>query len=100
MQVRELMTTRPVSCVPSDTCAVVGEIMGQWKCGFVPVVDNYDTKRVVGVVTDRDLLLHLVQADRAPSQTSVNECMTKTVHVIGPDDDLQDAAQVMERAAG
>ncbi|MBI4341059.1 MAG: CBS domain-containing protein [Candidatus Omnitrophica bacterium] len=99
MRVRELMTGKPAACVPSDSCAVVGEIMGQWKCGFVPIVENYDTKRVIGVVTDRDLLLQLVGTDRAPSQLPVGQCMTRAVKSVSPDTELEEAAKMMEEAA-
>lgn len=99
MLVRELMTSKVTACLATDSCAVAGEMMGQWKCGFVPVVDNYDNKHVIGVVTDRDLLLHLVAVDRSPNNALVGECMTKTVKSVAPDTDLEDAAKIMEEAA-
>lgn len=99
MLVRELMTAKVAACLATDSCAVAGEIMAQWKCGFVPVVDSYGSKRVIGVVTDRDLLLHLVAVDRSPNNALVSECMTKTVKGVAPDAELEDAAKIMEEAA-
>ncbi|MBI2104096.1 MAG: CBS domain-containing protein [Candidatus Omnitrophica bacterium] len=99
MNVRELMTPDPEACVPGDTLAVAGELMRRRHCGFAPVVDGRTTNRVVGVLTDRDLALHLTRTDGRPSQVTVEACMTKDPTVIAPDADLTEAAQAMERLA-
>lgn len=99
MEVRDLMTVDPGTCLPTDTCAAAGKIMARYSCGFVPVVSDHGSERIVGVVTDRDLLLHLVNNDYAPSEISVGKCMTTAVKSVSPDTDLEEAAKIMEEAA-
>ena len=99
MHIRELMTVDPDACVTGDSCATAIEIMRRRRCGFVPVVESQTTKRVIGVVTDRDIVLHLGRVDRPASQVAVEACMTRDVKVTTPDADLEEAARLMEAAA-
>lgn len=99
MKVRDLMTKDPEACVPSDSCAKAGEIMQRRNCGFVPVVEDQKTRRVVGVVTDRDITLHLVQADSPPSQLPVQACMTRQPKAVSPDAEMDEAAEIMQSSA-
>lgn len=98
MKVSECMTTDTSVCVAESSCAAAGEIMRRSQSGFMPVVDSLKTKRVVGVVTDRDLMLHLVRQPSA-RQIPVKGCMTKAPTLISADADLEEAVQVMKRAA-
>lgn len=99
MEVRELMVADPEACSPWDTCDVAGEIMRRRRCGFVPVVESQTTKRVIGVLTDRDIALYLTRANAQANQVPVEACMTKEPRVIAPDADLEDAAKIMEEIA-
>jgi len=99
MAVRELMTRDPEACLPDDPCTVAGQIMQRRRCGFVPVVDGQETKRVVGVVTDRDIALYLCQAQEAASRVPVRLCMVTAVHATTPEATLEEAAQAMETGA-
>lgn len=98
MKVGECMTTDMSVCVAESSCTAAGEIMRRRRSGFLPVVDSLKTKRVVGVVTDRDLMLHLVRQPPA-RQIPVKACMTKAPTLISADADLEEAIQVMKRAA-
>ena len=99
MQIRELMTADPETCLATDSCAAAIEIMRRRNCGFVPIVDSQATKRLNGVVTDRDIALHLGQADDEADAVPVKACMTKNVQSIGPSANLNDAAKLMEQFA-
>ncbi len=99
MRVRELMTADPEACVPTDSCAVAGSIMLRRNCGFVPIVESHLTKQVVGVVTDRDLALHLVQADDEADDIPVKACMSSPVKTIAAEADVIEAATLMEASA-
>ena len=99
MRIRDIMTKDPEACLASASCAEAIEIMRRRKCGFVPIVDSHASRRVIGVVTDRDIVLHLGHTDRSASQIAVEACMTREVKTVLPDADLEDAARVMEAAA-
>ena len=99
MQIRELMTADPEACLATESCAAAVAIMRRRNCGFVPVVDSQATKRVIGVVTDRDIALHLGQADDEADDVPVKACMTKDVKSISPSVNLNEAAKLMEQFA-
>lgn len=99
MHIRELMTADPETCLPTDRCAAAVAIMRRRNCGFVPVVESLATKRLIGVVTDRDIALHFERVNLPANQVPVEECMTKDVKAIAPNAGLNEAAQLMERYA-
>jgi CBS domain-containing protein len=77
MKVGEIMTKKPVCCWPSSSTVSAALLMQESDTGFLPVVQDPFTPTLVGVVTDRDLCLHVVAADRNPSSTWVDGCMTR-----------------------
>ena len=93
------MTKQPAVCVPEDTLDVAGRIMREHHCGFVPVVESQTSKRMVGVVTDRDVALYLTRTDQAASHVLVDACMTPRPKTVWAEADLTEAAQIMEEAA-
>ena len=99
MEIREMMTKHPEACLADDTCAMALEIMRRRRCGFMPVVKQHATNEVLGVVTDRDIALHLERVDCAPSQAFLEECMTRHPQTIAPDAELEEAAGLMETLA-
>ena len=70
--------------------------MREHRCGFIPVMDDGVPSRLVGVVTDRDLALHLARMDHPASQLPVAGCMTREPSTVTPDAELEDAARIME----
>lgn len=99
MNVRELMTADPEACLPTDSCANAAEIMRRRNCGFVPIIDGRQTKRVIGVVTDRDLALYLAEMNKTARHAQARECMVSPVQTVAPDTTLEEAARLMERCA-
>src|SRR5688572_12617698 len=59
MKVRELMTKQPTTVEPDATLGEVATLMKQEDCGSIPVVDG---NRLVGIVTDRDIVIRAVAA--------------------------------------
>lgn len=99
MHIRELMTADPEACLATDNCADAVAIMRRRNCGFVPIVDSQAAKRVIGVVTDRDIALHLGQTDDRAGHVPLRACMTKDAKTIAPSATLQEAAKLMEQFA-
>ncbi|QSO52307.1 CBS domain-containing protein [Alicyclobacillus curvatus] len=93
LKVQELMT-QDVSCVqPSDSIQQAAQIMQSRNVGSVPVCEG---KKVVGMITDRDITLNAVAKGKA-SETKVQECMTSEVVSCRPDTDAHEAADLMAR---
>jgi CBS domain-containing protein len=95
MQIAEVMTHELVSCVPACSAQAAAEMMRQHDVGILPVVFNRFSRKLLGVVTDRDLCLTVV-ASGHPAQVEVQECMTTAVLTCSPTDDLQAALRLMQ----
>ena len=96
MRVREAMEARGHAVAPGQSIVEAARAMRDAGTGFLPVVDG---ARLVGVVTDRDIVVRFVAegADDARAMP-VSEIMTSAVTAVGPDDDLAAAAEVMAGA--
>lgn len=93
MQVREAMAKTISTATPEDTISRVASIMREEDCGFIPVVREDE---VVGVVTDRDLVLRVI-AD-GPAEVPaipVGDVMTRSVWSVGADEPIEAAAHQM-----
>lgn len=92
--VRDVMTPRPTS-VPSDASAVeAARRMVAEDVGSLPVVEG---DRVVGMVTDRDLVIHVLAKDLDPHKVLVTDACSENPITIGPDDQLDAALQRMAK---
>ena len=63
--------------------------------GPIPIIENEQTKKLVGIVTDRDLALKIVADGRDPKSTKAEEVMTRKVVTCRAEDDLQNALDAM-----
>jgi CBS domain-containing protein len=90
-----VMTKDPVCCFPNDMVAKVAELMKSKDIGSVPIIENEQTLKLVGIVTDRDLALKIVAEGRDAKSTKAAEVMTREVVTCRADDDLQTALAAM-----
>ena len=91
----DVMTMNPACCLPNDTVAKVAQMMRSKDIGPVPVVENEQTRSLVGIVTDRDLALKVVAEGRDAKTTTAAEVMTRKVVTCHAEDDLQKALDAM-----
>lgn len=91
----EVMTKNPVCCLPEDLASKAAELMKSEHVGSIPVVENEKTKKLVGIVTDRDLALRVVAAGIDAKSTKVAAVMTRELVTCHADDDLQKALDAM-----
>ncbi|MGZ9224347.1 MAG: CBS domain-containing protein [Anaerolineales bacterium] len=92
---REVMTKDLIYASPQDTIVEVAQLMKNEDIGPVLIVDNDDSKTLVGIVTDRDLALKVVAEGRDPQTTKVEDVMTRKVIPCRADDDVKNAMQAM-----
>lgn len=94
MRAQDLMTASPACVTPSENVRRVAQLMADHDCGCIPVVDERDERRVVGVVTDRDIALRAVGQGKGP-ETKVSDIMTPDATCCSVDDDLDAVERVM-----
>lgn len=91
----DVMTRNPVCAQPEDTVANVARLMKENDIGPVPIVDSQNSKKLMGIVTDRDLAIKVVAAGRDPQTTPVREVMTTGVITCRDHDDIEVALDAM-----
>lgn len=94
-QIRDVMTPDPVCCQASDPAQEAAKIMREKDVGIVPVVDDDQDRKLVGVVTDRYLCLCLIATARE-ANTAVQDCMTPKTVCCHPEDSVDRAVDLME----
>lgn len=91
-QVRERMTHDVVTIQPGTTVRDAAKTMIQEKKGPLPIVEG---DRAVAIVTDRDLVAHVLAEGRDPESTTVDDVCSRDLVTIRPDQEVDEARQVM-----
>jgi CBS domain-containing protein len=95
MKVQDIMARNP-TCVTPDTALIdAARLMKQENIGVVPVVESDSSRRLVGVLTDRDITVRAVAEGRDGGSTSVGHIMTSEVRSCAPDDSVSDVMELM-----
>jgi len=95
MKVQEIMTKNVIGIGPEESVEVAARTLNQYNIGALPVRSG--DGKLLGMVTDRDLVIRCLAMGKLPSVTSVREIMTKQVISINPDMDAGVAAHLMGR---
>jgi CBS domain-containing protein len=91
---KELMTVDPQCCSSDTPLNEVAKLMVDCDCGEIPVVDSH--KKLIGVVTDRDIVCRIVAKGKNPALMTAKDAMTSTVISVGEDASLADVLARME----
>jgi CBS domain-containing protein len=97
MNCNDVMTRNPVCCVGSDSVVKAAQLMNTEDVGSIPVVESMQSKKLVGIVTDRDLALRVVGENRNPETTRAEQVMTQNPVTCSPNDDLSMALDAMSQ---
>ncbi len=92
----DIMSPVPVSHGPDAMINVVASTMAEMDIGPVPIVDE-NTSKLIGIVTDRDIVVKAVALDLDTTSTSVRAVMTADPVACHPDDDIDTALLLMEQ---
>jgi len=92
VKVEELMTRDPVTLRPESTCSEAAALMKRQDCGSLPVVKD---GKLVGIVTDRDIVIRGVAGGKDPTHLAVSEIMTAGPVTVAPDTKAEDASKLM-----
>ena len=92
MRISEIMTRDPELIDPNSSIRDAARRMRDEDIGALPVGEN---DRLIGMVTDRDIAVRGVAADRTPGTTTVRDVMSEKVFYCFEDDDVEDAARCM-----
>ncbi len=91
----DVMTQNPKSVRPEANLREVARIMRDENCGVVPVVGT--DRRLLGLITDRDMVLRTADNDRAWSALTAREVMTDEIEAVTPDEPVREIIHLMAR---
>jgi CBS domain-containing protein len=90
--IKEVMTRDVRACEPNATVADAAKVMAREDVGPVPIVED---GRLVGIVTDRDIVVRVVAEGRDPNATTVKEIASTDLVTVSPGDDLDEALKLL-----
>jgi CBS domain-containing protein len=97
VKVQDVMSESVTCCSPDARLPEVARAMIECDCGEIPVVDDKERMRPLGVVTDRDIVVRAVAAEQDTRELTASECMTSPCVTTTPETSLDDCMQLMEQ---
>ncbi len=96
MKVDTIMTKDVAFCKGNTRLDEVARMMADYDCSAIPVVDDEKTRKVIGILTDRDIVRRTLAIGKNPAGLTASSCMTSEVFVARKDSDVEDALATME----
>jgi CBS domain-containing protein len=97
VKARQVMTPNPICCLPTDTAQYVAGLLRDNDIGSVPVVKNQKSRKLVGIITDRDLCCAVVAAGLEGKAILIRQLLSKNPVKCHIEDDLERCIEAMER---
>jgi len=100
MYVQDLMTRQAHACRPEESLERAAQLMWDHDCGCLPVCSGGDNgaRRIVGVITDRDICMNALFLRKPLGELHVNEAMSREVRTCRASDSLARAEKIMREA--
>lgn len=95
-KVASIMTSNPACCTPESKLTEISQMMIEYDCGMIPVVDNLTEFRLIGVVTDRDIVCRSLGKGLDPFLMIASDVMTYPVVSANLDTSIQQCCELME----
>ncbi len=95
MKISEVMTAHPAFCSVASSAQTAATLMFERGTGILPVVEDAFSRKLVGVVTDRDLCRVVLVQGRDPAHVWVHECMSAELITCAPSDEVGKALRMM-----
>jgi Predicted signal-transduction protein containing cAMP-binding and CBS domains len=92
---KDLMTANPTCCTPDDNATRIAKLMKIENVGSLPICEDRGTRKLIGIVTDRDLTLEVIAAGKDPNNVKAKDVMTRDPITCLPEDTLQVALDRM-----
>ncbi len=96
MKAKDVMSKNVFCCTPEDSIQKAALLMRDHDVGAVPVVNDCNERKLLGIVTDRDVCVKVVAAGKTTNSINVSEVMTKRPFTCGPDDSIEACEAIME----
>lgn len=98
MKVREIMTSIPIAITAQDTVTYAAELMRSGRVGSLPVVNDLAHRKLIGIITDRDIAVRCVADGHEGPCTAADHMTAAPLHTVTPDDWIKTVVARMEAA--
>jgi CBS domain-containing protein len=96
MKVEEIMTKNPACGTSTTSLREIANMMIENDCGCIPIVENEENKKPIGMITDRDITIRTVAHGKNPLEMVAGEVMTEQVVTVSTDTSVEDCCNKME----
>lgn len=97
MQARDVMIPDPVVAHPTTPIREIARLMERESIGIVPIVDDAGQRRLIGVITDRDIAVRCVSREHAGDCTADDHMTRTSLQTVVPTADVDEVVELMER---
>ena len=96
MKIRDAMTPDPICCLATDSAQKVAGILRKQGVGSIPVVTDHQSRKLIGIITDRDLCCSVVADGLDPQTTAIEKFVSLNPITCREGESLDDCEQVMQ----
>ncbi len=96
MRVREVMTSDPVCCLTTDSAQHVAGILRKLNVGAMPVVTDHESRKLIGIITDRDLCCSVLANGLNPQSTPIEKSISMNPVACREGENLDDCERLMQ----
>jgi CBS domain-containing protein len=96
MLVKDVMAKDLACCTPQEGVIQAAKLMKTEDVGSIPIVESEGSKKLVGIITDRDICMQVVAEGKNPGGIKIESIMSKDLATVKPDADLEQCARLMQ----
>lgn len=96
MKVKEVMSSNPICCLPTDTAEKVAKTLRENNIGAIPVVVDQQTRKLIGIITDRDLCCSIVAGGLDAKRTAIEKFVTTSPVSVRDGENLEHCERAMQ----
>jgi len=96
MKVREVMSQDPICCVPADKAQNVAKIMRERNVGSLPVVADQQSRKLIGMITDRDLCCSVIAEGLDARNTPIDKFISLDVVTCRDGENVEKCERAMQ----
>lgn len=97
MKSKDIMSKVLFCCTPDESAEKAAQMMRDQDVGAIPIVNDCTERKLVGIVTDRDICLRIVAAGRDPHAVPIADVMTRWPVACSPEDSIDACEETMRQ---
>lgn len=97
MKAQDVMTPNPACCTPDTSLRAVAILFVHHDCGAIPIVEDFEDRKPVGIVTDRDIACRAIAAGKNALELRARDCMSSSCVSVPVGASLDECCRAMRR---